>query len=138
MSDRPEKMFRKEISSLPDIFRFVAQRMSSLKVDESDRVWADLVVEELFTNTVKYSSGGRDVEIRIDGDEEKLRVRLTDFDVDAFDITKLAPRVDTTLPVTERTPGGLGLHLVRESSDAVLYEYANRNSVITVTKRLGR
>jgi len=136
VNDPSERLFPKEIGTLPRIFDFVAERMRALSIDPELEPWVDLVVEELFTNTVKYAPNGRSVAIGIDRDGEGLRIRVTDFDVEAFDITREAPPVDVTLPAEKRTPGGLGLYLIRSTADSVAYEYRDRNSTITVTKRL--
>lgn len=136
MNDPSEMLFPKEMGTLPRIFRFVTERSRALGVDAESAAWADLVVEELFTNTVKYAPNGGEVAIRIDRDDEGLRIRVTDFDVEGFDITKEAPAVDIELPAEQRKPGRLGLYLIRATADSVDYEYRDRNSVITVTKRL--
>ena len=87
----------------------------------------DFAVEELFTNMVKYSTMSRAavrIELaRIDGGVE---VTLTDYDVEPFDVTK-APDVDIELPIEQRTPGGLGLHLIRRLVDSIEYEYSTEN-----------
>ena len=94
------------------------------------------IVEELFTNFVKYNEGGRhDISLSLGHTPEQLTVRMTDFDVDAFDPTR-APAVDVDKPLGERQPGGLGLHLVRQMADTLQYEYAERRSTITFTKAL--
>jgi anti-sigma regulatory factor (Ser/Thr protein kinase) len=50
-------------------------------------------------------------------------------------VTK-APDADVRLPIDQRQPGGLGLHLVRELLDSLEYEYspADRQSRITFRK----
>ena len=58
-----------------------------------------------------------------------------DFDVEAFDVPRVR-RVDPGTPAGERQPGGLGIHLVRQIADSLEYEYKDRNSTITVTKKL--
>jgi anti-sigma regulatory factor (Ser/Thr protein kinase) len=70
-------------------------------------------------------------------DQGKVIVSLTDFDVEPFDITKFKP-YDAGLPLAERKPGGLGIHLVRAVMDEVTYEYENRCSRITLTKQAGK
>ena len=64
-----------------------------------------------------------------------VEVTLTDYGVDRFDPT-LAPEVDISLPLEQRKPGGLGLHLIRRMVDSIRYEYdeVNRQSRITFRK----
>jgi anti-sigma regulatory factor (Ser/Thr protein kinase) len=86
---------------------------------------------------VKYNGGNpNDIELALEHRGNRLVARLTDFDVEPFDITQ-APAVDVSLPAERREPGGLGLHLVRRLADDVDYDYTNRRSRITVTKNLG-
>jgi len=48
---------------------------------------------------------------------------LTDYDVEQFDVTR-APDAETDLPIEQRKPGGLGLHLIRRMVDSMNYEYS--------------
>lgn len=98
----------------------------------------DLAVEELFVNTVRYNPlSSHDILINLSKDEDRLVVSLIDFDVEPFDITKVTP-YDNTQPLEKRTPGGLGIHLVRSIADEISYEYRNRESRITLIKDLGK
>jgi len=101
----------------------------------------DFAVEELFTNMVKYStmsSAAVRIDLaRIDGG---VQVTLTDYDVEPFDVTR-APDADIELPIEQRKPGGLGLHLIRRLVDSIEYEYSreSRQSRTTIRKtRAGR
>ena len=60
---------------------------------------------------------------------------MVDRGVEYFDPTA-APPVDTTKPLSERRPGGLGVHLVKQYVDDFKYEYVGNDSVITLTKKL--
>ena len=95
------------------------------------------VVEEMFTNMVRYNSETQNdvaIQFRIEGNE--LLVTLIDRDVHYFD-PRDRPPVDITRPVDERKPGGLGIHLTRQMMDDIRYEYVDRTSKITLVKRLG-
>jgi anti-sigma regulatory factor (Ser/Thr protein kinase) len=94
------------------------------------------MVEELFTNMVKYSpESSADVRIDVAAVDGGVEVTITDYDVEPFDVTQ-APVVDTTLPIERRRPGGLGLHLVRKLADSLDYHYSEtgRRSRITFRK----
>ena len=100
------------------------------------RAPVSFIVEELFTNMVKYNPGVQhEIAISLEHVPEQLTVRLIDTDVEPFDVTS-APLIDVDKPLDDRAIGGLGLHLVRNMADTLLYEYADRRSVITFTKSL--
>ena len=47
-----------------------------------------------------------------------------------------APPPDLTLPMTERQPGGLGIHLVKQMMDRLDYGRAGAKNRLTLRKRL--
>ena len=79
----------------------------------------------------------QDILIEMHPLDQGIEVSLTDYDVERFDPT-LAGDVDTDAPLSERTPGGLGLYLVLKMADSIHYEYHNRQSKITFTNCLQR
>jgi serine/threonine-protein kinase RsbW len=131
-----EKKFRKEFASLGEIFTFTGECTSAYKIDEAVKFSVDLVVEEFFTNMVKYNPESRnDVSISISRDGNKLVLTMVDTDVEKFDVTG-APEKDTSASLDERTPGGLGIQIAKKLMDSIIYEYVNRSSKITFTKLL--
>ena len=131
-----EKKFRRDISLLNDIFDFVHNFLILNHIDDAVRFSIDFMVEELFTNMVKYNpENSNDILINITKIGSRLTLSLTDFDVDPFDLTKTA-EVDVTRSLAERKVGGLGIHLVKKMVDDIDYEYVDRMSKITVTKNL--
>ena len=130
-----ERRFARDVGSLAAIFEFIREFLAAHGIDERHAWDLDLVVEELFTNLVKYGRGREAISIELDRRDLDAIVRLRDFDVDAFD-PRLAPEVDQGRPLEERRSGGLGIHFVRQIADHIDYEYRERRSTITVTKRL--
>ncbi len=83
---------------------------------------------------VKYNPGNsRDILLHVSRINAGITVSMTDYDVDAFDVTA-ARCVDTEAPLTKRKVGGLGLHLIRKMVNTLEYNYADRQSTITFTK----
>jgi len=118
------RMFRRSFDSLQAIFAHTAEFCSRHGIAPGLVPTVDFVVEELFTNMVKYSPDGA-AEVRIDmtavpGGVEMV---LTDYDVEQFDVTR-APDAEIDLPIEQRKPGGLGLHLIRRMVDSMNYEYS--------------
>ena len=128
--------FQREIASTGRIHDFVAAFFNKEKIDSDYRFAVDLVVEEVFTNMVKYNPGGAgEIDVGLDREGDRLTIRLVDHDSESFDLTR-AGEVDVDRPLQERPVGGLGLHLVRKFVDEIDYAYAERRSTVTLTKRI--
>ena len=129
------RSFRRSFDSIPDIFALTEEVFASEHIDPALRPSVDLTLEELFTNMVKYSASSAAVRIDMTKVPGGVEVTLTDYDVEPFDVTQ-APDVDINLPIEQRKPGGLGLHLIRRLVDCVDYEYSteSRQSRITFRK----
>ena len=131
-----EREFKRDIESLEQVFEFLHRFMHEHQVGSKTTHDMDLVVEELFTNMVKYNAGAReDIVIRIQKSSNVLSIVLTDPNSERFDITKVVG-APLDLPLRQREPGGLGIHLVQRLTDSFQYEHAEGASTITVTKRL--
>jgi serine/threonine-protein kinase RsbW len=128
--------FRRDIGALPEVFDLVGRFFSNEAIDPGLRFPVDFALEEIFTNFVKYNpQGTSDIGIRLGMTGGELTLALTDFDsATPFDIRKDAPVVDTDLPLQQRKPGGLGVHLIKKLMDRIEYSYENRVSTITLYK----
>ncbi len=132
---RAGRKFARSYKSLQPIFDFTAAFFRRNELDPSMNVPVDFVIEELFTNMVKYSTESQaDIRIDLRRDGDSIHVTLTDYDVEPFDPT-VAPEVAVDLPAEQRVPGGLGIHLVRKLVDSIEYEYADRRSILKFTKK---
>lgn len=131
-----ESVFAKEIASLDAVFAFLDQFYAEQEIPRREALALSLVVEELFTNLVKYNTASRNpIRLRLDREEGRVALELTDRDVDRFDPASV-PELDLEAPVSERRAGGLGLHLVRAIADRITFDYADRVMRIAVVKEL--
>jgi anti-sigma regulatory factor (Ser/Thr protein kinase) len=130
--------FRRSFDSLEAIFAFTAGFCAAHGLDPEILPTVDFTLEELFTNMVKYSPEGEAfVSVGLAAVAGGVEVTLTDYDVEQFDVTR-APDAATDLPIEQRKPGGLGLHLIRRLVDSWEYAYSKetRQSRITFRKTL--
>ena len=131
-----KKKYSRNFDQLREIVADTERFFADAGIDESLRMKVDLSLEELFVNMVNYNTETtQDILVEMRPIENGVEVSLTDFDVERFDPT-LAADVDIDAPLSERTPGGLGLYLVLKMADSIHYEYHDRQSRITFTNRI--
>jgi anti-sigma regulatory factor (Ser/Thr protein kinase) len=129
------RSFPRTMASLEAIVAYVREFLAAEGLDEGSAYDLDLVLEELFTNLVKYGKGARgDVEIRLERGPDGVTAVLREFDAEPFDPTKL-PEVDVSRPIAERRPGGLGVHFIRQLTRSFDYDYRDRIGEIRVAMR---
>jgi anti-sigma regulatory factor (Ser/Thr protein kinase) len=106
-------------------------------LDDSVEFDLNLVLEELFTNTVRHGGG------KGQPDAARIRMRTTGDGVEveyrdrgvAFNPLE-APEADVTSPLIERQPGGLGIHLVRRIMSDVRYRRVEDTNELTMVRRM--
>jgi len=129
-----QKKLNRSYDSLEEMYETTERFFLRENVEPSIRFPVHFVMEELFTNMVKYQpDNSNEILLAVETAGDGVSVSLTDYDVDAFDVT-IDRDVDTDAPLAERTPGGLGLHLIHKMVDTLEYDYADRSSTITFTK----
>jgi anti-sigma regulatory factor (Ser/Thr protein kinase) len=129
-----ERSFARSFESLPALVAFTAGAFATLGLPGDLLSRLDFVLEELFTNMVKYGrQSAEPIRVALAPARDGVVMRLVDRGVERFDVTA-APEVDIGQPIDTRAPGGLGLHLIRKIADRLTYEYADeaRESRITV------
>jgi len=130
--------FPARLEALAELVAFTATAFERECVNRRLLSTVDFVLEELFTNVVKYGSRASDapvsVHVELQAIVDGIEVSLSADGVDDFDVTR-APEVDTSLPIEQRRPGGLGLHLIRRLVDSIEYEYQVSQTRSRVTFR---
>jgi serine/threonine-protein kinase RsbW len=95
-----------------------------------------LALEEAFTNVVRHGYGAEPgpVEIQVSAEGGELTVQLEDR-APHFDPTSMPPPA-LDAPLEYRMPGGLGIHLIRQSVDEWRHEALPDGNRLTLVKRL--
>ena len=99
----------------------------------------NLSIDEILTNTISYGYDDDeqhriDLTLRVDG--ETLVVMIVD-DGRAFD-SSLTQDPDVETALEERALGGLGLFLVQQMMDDVVYQRRDERNVITLMKSMAK
>lgn len=124
------------MASIPALVGFVREFLQAEGLPETQAFDLDLVIEELFTNLVKYARGDRGtIEVGLTRDDTRVVITLSEYGAEYHDPTA-APKVDVDRPIGERVPGGLGIHLVRKLSEDFRYEWRDGTATTTVTMRM--
>jgi len=133
-----ESRFSRSIEALEEVFDFIEGYFAANGLDAATRYAIGMAIEEVFTNMVKYNpDGGGEIVVRLERDRDRAVIDLTDTDSDQFDPTA-QDDVDVGKPLEERTPGGLGIHLIRKLMDEFEYSYHDRESTITLVKKINQ
>jgi anti-sigma regulatory factor (Ser/Thr protein kinase) len=94
-----------------------------------------LVMEELVLNLIDHATGSATDRIDLSITVEPGRVVLTlEDDNNSFD-PRSAPAFDKTKPLEDRSPRGMGIHLVRSMTEEMNYaRVGDRNRLRAVVK----
>ena len=129
--------FEADLENLSHIRRFVQEKAAALGADTeavSDLLMAtNEAAANIMVHGYQGSSGVIDVEVAQNGDY--LEVCLRD-QAPPFDPTTV-PAPDITLPLEQRPYGGMGIHLVRELTDKMIYRFSPQaENELVLAKRL--
>jgi sigma-B regulation protein RsbU (phosphoserine phosphatase) len=99
---------------------------------------ADLVIEELFTNTCYYAYDGSEkeqtCEFHLEIDENNLLIQRIDLGKPFNPLTIADPDVDQNF--RERRVGGLGMYLVKHFCSRIEYSYRNNQNILTLYRTI--
>ncbi|MBP3775876.1 MAG: ATP-binding protein [Prevotella sp.] len=122
-----------ELIKLPEFVDTVCEKAG---IDMALIASLNLALEEAATNVVLYAYEGQEGMVDIDAiyNTDYIKFVITDTGI-PFDPTQKED-ADTTLSAEERPIGGLGIFLVRQIMDSVIYERTDGKNVLTLIKKL--
>lgn len=120
-----------ELSEIPRLSEYTARfcRSNSLKMGNENAL--NLVLEELFSNIVKYGfeDGKKHViDIRMELYEDEVGVEVSDDGIPFNPLERSAPEID--MPLEDREIGGLGIHIVRKLMHDLNYKRVDGRNII--------
>jgi serine/threonine-protein kinase RsbW len=136
MSNRFFLKIMAKLEHLAEIYGFVRDTAATLSLDSADAYDLQLAVDEAVTNIIihGYQGRGGKIEIEIEQDGDTLVVRLRD-EAPPFDPTTVPPP-DLTRPLAEQSPGGRGIHLMRQVMDEAIHQVtAGGGNELTLVKK---
>jgi serine/threonine-protein kinase RsbW len=126
-----------EPGNLREIRRFVTEAATALGADQDVVFDLVLAVDEAATNIIVHGYQGEtgSIEIEVGQQGDALVVRLRDRAA-PFDPSNVPPP-DLTVPLEERSPGGLGVHMIRRLVDRVIHRVPSQggNELTLVKER---
>ena len=125
-----------EVKNLAEIRRFVQEKASALGLDPAMIPNVSLAVDEAVSNVIAHGYQGQEgaVEIEVSQEGDALVIRVRD-EAAPFDPT-IVPPPDVTLPLEQRIPGGLGIHLIRQIMDEMTHRVTPQGgNELTLLKR---
>lgn len=96
-----------------------------------------LAFEEHLTNIVRYAYADtreHHIQVRVTLGSGEIRIRVED---DGRPFNPLQhPTPELSLPLDQRPIGGLGIHMIRKSLDALEYRRENARNILVMIKRV--
>jgi sigma-B regulation protein RsbU (phosphoserine phosphatase) len=132
-----ELILLNKISEITHINAFIETIGEELQLQPSLTMKLNLALEEIVANIIQYAYReeiDRQIVIRLTHTEGRLSFTIEDTGV-MFDPTKIAP-ADISLPIEQRSIGGLGTHLVKQIIDEVKYQRIGNVNQLQLIKNL--
>ena len=134
-----ELVLKNQPEELPRLRRALENFAREHALPEPALQAADLALEEHLTNVLAYAYADQaphDLRISLAIEGRCLQIEVVD---DGRPFNPLShPAPDTSLPLDQRPPGGLGIHLIRQFMDELDYRREADRNILRMRKRLGR
>ena len=132
------KTFDAETINLSEVLEFIDSQLEAHDCPMKTRIQIDVAAEEIFVNVAHYAYkpdiGVVEVCVEITEDPRRASITFIDSGKQFNPLEK--PDPDVTLPFEERPIGGLGIYMVKNSMNDVIYEFVNGQNRLTMIKDL--
>ncbi len=127
-------------SNMQKVLDFVEGEMrENPDFSHKDLLQIHMVIDEIFGNIVSYAydDSGGEVEIMMDYDKAQGSMILVFQDKGKPYNPLLNEDPDIKLSADERTVGGLGIFMVKNTMDEIDYENRDGKNILTMKKQIG-
>ena len=125
-----------QVSEIPRLLDWVEASCGAEGMAEELRYKVMLALEEAVTNVINHAFAGVPpphlIRVRLDISDVLFAAEVID-NGRVFDPTS-APDPDLTLPLEQRPPGGLGIHLMRNVMDRLQYRHEAGHNTLRLEK----
>lgn len=123
------------VENITVVTEFIDQQLENAGCPMEVQYLIDIAVDELFGNIAKYAYTDRigKAIVRTEISDKEALITFVDSGIPYNPLMREVPDLDLT--VEEREPGGVGIHIVRNSMDDMKYEYMNNQNILTIYKK---
>lgn len=126
------------LEKLEEVTAFVDEQLEAHGCSMKVQMQVDIAVEEIYVNIAHYAyhpeAGEATVRLSVGGDPLQVTIQFQDGGKPYNPLAKEDP--DVSLTAEEREVGGLGIFMVKNSMDDIIYEYKEGKNVLTIKKKL--
>jgi anti-sigma regulatory factor (Ser/Thr protein kinase) len=126
-----------DFDDLPAAADAATQFLESNKASPDVIFAANLAIEEIVTNIIKYGYDDalkHEITVRLDVTENMLNIEICDDGKEFNPFNQ--PEPDISLSPEEPQIGGLGIHFVRKMLDACAYDRRDGRNIVKLSKKL--
>ena len=127
-----------KIENVPEVMSFVKDGLDKLGCSEQIQTQFKMAVDELFGNICYYAydSGTGPVVITVGTEDDPASAVLVFCDEGKPYNPLEADVPDIDLDIEDRPVGGLGIFLITEMMDDIIYEYKEGKNILKIIKKL--
>lgn len=133
-----KKTFSADLKELKKMIEWARGYLLQIDCDPILIRKVELALEEALVNIIRhaYESKGGSIDLCFLGKKKGyLEIEIQDQGP-PFNPVKEAAPVNPSLPLEEREVGGLGVHLMKQMVDEVLYRREENRNILTLKKKL--
>ena len=135
------------IENFDKVTAFVEEELENNEIDMKSSMQITIALEEIYVNIVHYAysktdadgkvipnTGTGPMKLSLDVSSERVTMTFEDQGMPYNPLEKADP--DITLSAEERDIGGLGIYMVKQSMDDIIYEHRDGKNILTLVKKL--